>query len=194
MKKGDRVKLVTGTAEIEITKIHPHDELAFGRYCSSGMHTGWRPFHDFQQFNPKEDTMSKDTNSALIALLQAQRGMTTAKVRLKDAGNSLLTYKVIPGMTLNVDDFVVAQSGNTVKIGKVVELDNFADIDLESGLHYKWIVQKIDLAAVKAIVEEEVSLSKQFAAAEAQEKMTRLANVAGLDLTSIQTPMLEVLK
>lgn len=193
MQVGDVVKLKSGVSAIEVIGTDYIAGELKGRYCSRGVLTDWRPMTDFEpiEYNPKEDTMNRNNNSALIALLQAQRGMTTAKVRLSGKN---YTYKVQPGVTLEVDDYVVVQCGNTVNVGKVTEVDEFADIDLESGFDYKWVIQKVNLSPVKALVEEEKQIAKQFAAAEAQEKLAKVAQYSGIDLTKIETPMLEARK
>lgn len=128
------------------------------------------------------------TNHNLITLLQAQRGMVTCKVHFNS--DRSYTYKVPPKMTLVKDDLVAVPANGGLKVGIVAEVDDFADVDLDSGIVYLWVVDRIDRTTYDALLKEEKEVSKRLHQAEAMEKLNRVAAAAGINLESIETPML----
>lgn len=90
---GDIVHLRSGTQPIEVTKIHKNQRLS-GVY-SSGYIQNHRPFKDFILIERPDQMNNANSNSALVSLLQGQRGMTTVKVRLSGS-SQVYTYKKTP--------------------------------------------------------------------------------------------------
>lgn len=94
-----------------------------------------------------------------IALLQSE--FTTVKVNFLEGytygqppSGKLYTYKTRDKF-IKVDDVCVVEANGSLKLVKVKEVDQFADIDLGSEKNYKWIIQRVDLEAHNAVVEAE---------------------------------------
>lgn len=128
----------------------------------------------------------------LIAMLQAKRGMTTADVTMgsRGRGDSPLTYKVPKGMILAKGGRVVVPAGERFSIATVAEVHEFAEIELESGIEYKWIVDKISFETYDALLEEEQSMIRQLRQAQAMERLQRIATASGVDLDKIETKLI----
>mgnify|MGYP003646116849 CR=1 FL=1 len=138
----------------------------------------------------KDDTMT--TNNNMISLLQAQRGMTTVKVMIGIEPKPY-TYKAPPHLDLQRDDTVVVPFGkdNHRKVGQVVEVDDFADLELDSGICYKWVIDVVDTQKYEELLAEENYIRDQLRRAEAAEKLARLAQNSGINFDQIKTPALE---
>lgn len=186
-KKGDIVRLHTGESPQKVTQVH-NAEFISTDYLNTNHKNHYRRASDFTHVNPKEDHKPMNTNAILVALLQAQRGMTTANVRISGSKDKY-TYKVQPGMQLKPKDRVVVQCGATQKVAEVVEVHTTAQIDPEANFEYKWIIQKIDLGFIDAIGLEEEAMRHKFVQAELMQKL----QAAGIDMTQIDTPALAAL-
>lgn len=89
-----------------------------------------------------------------------QTNMTTVSVRfigdakvdllqLNPESDKLLTYKVKITDEIQPGDFVVVMPRGCFKVAQVVTVHDTPEIDTESDITYKWIVQKIDMTQYK---------------------------------------------
>lgn len=93
-------------------------------------------------------------------LLLLQNDFTTCQCEF--AGSSkTYTYKVKRDFDLQAGDWVVVESPSTgLTVVKVVEVHSEPAIDLDSGITYKWIVDKVDLQRYQSIREQEEKFFK----------------------------------
>lgn len=72
----------------------------------------------------------------------------------ENPGQKSWTYKTLDA-SIKVGDLVVVPSGTRHKmtVAKVVEVD--ADIDFNSDIQYKWIVQRVDREAHETVLKQE---------------------------------------
>lgn len=72
-------------------------------------------------------------------------------------GQKGYTYKTV--LDVEVDDFVIVETpSNGFQIVKVVEVASPFDIDLNSNIKYKWVVDKLDLSHYEKCKEQEKAL------------------------------------
>jgi len=89
----------------------------------------------------------------VISLLQGE--YTTVDVRF-DASFKLYTYKT--RLRLAKGDWVIVSVKDVLKVVEVVRVHSVPRIDFDAAYDYKWIVQKVDMTAYNATLEEEEKL------------------------------------
>ena len=77
--------------------------------------------------------------------------------------------------SIKVDDMVVIPTDSRYKqtVGKVVEVD--LDIDIDSSIQFKWIIDKVDLAAHQNVLDLEADAVKKIKSAEMLSKRKELS-------------------
>lgn len=120
----------------------------------------------------------------LVAALQAQQGMTTVTVTLKNTSPALV-YKKPVDMELAEADLVVVPydavpSGFVV--ARVLRVDDYAR--LEPGIHYRWVAAKLDLPDLAEIESKEDRTREALRAAE-QRKQAEQAYKAALEAAGL---------
>jgi hypothetical protein len=126
-------------------------------------------------FNPTQKGDTMKTNH-LISLLQED--YTTVKVRFSQDNSKtfnspkLYTYKTRE--KFSVDDYAVVMVAGHLQIVKVEEVDDCIDLDFDSGIEYRWIVQRIDLANYETLMEQEKEVSDLIRKAENKQKLKQL--------------------
>lgn len=197
---GDIVRFHIGEAPQEVIQVHNNDRISTA-YIHTHHQSRYRKSADFTFFetHPKEDHMTTSKtntdNSLLVALLQAQRGVKTASVRISGTPknqNQTYTFKVRPGLTIAPKDRVIVQCSKTQKVAEVLEVHDTAQIDPEADFEYRWIFQRLDTEWLSAIEKEETDLRHTFVNASLMDKLAQVARTTGLDVAKISTPMLEV--
>lgn len=88
----------------------------------------------------------------MIALLQT--GYTTIKVQLGGPTGSLYTYKAPLGL-IEGDQVVVEMPGGHMRVLDVVKVDETPQIDVDSDIDYKWVVQKVDKTQYNELLAKE---------------------------------------
>lgn len=100
--------------------------------------------------NSHEDNHMQKTWT-MVSLLQ--ENIMTVKVRF-DSSSKLYTYKT--RMTdLEVDDWVVVAPRGQMKVVQIVKIDDAPDFDIDSGLRYDWIVQKVNTDEYENLVADD---------------------------------------
>ena len=100
--------------------------------------------------NSHEDNHMQKTWT-MVSLLQ--ENIMTVKVRF-DSSSKLYTYKT--RMTdLEVDDWVVVAPRGQMKVVQIVKIDDTPDFDIDSGLRYDWIVQKVNTDEYENLVADD---------------------------------------
>lgn len=91
-------------------------------------------------------------------------------------------------MDIDKDDQVVIPFGedDRLRVARVMSVDDVADIDVEAGINYKWVINVVDMIRHMNLVAEE----KTMAMAEAQSRLLAVTKAAGIDLEKIETPAL----
>jgi hypothetical protein len=89
----------------------------------------------------------------------------TCKVVFKDAGSTSSQYTYISHLNVKVDDWVVVITGsaNILKVAQVVEVDDDLEIEPNSDIKYKWVVDIIDIEAAYANKARNVEIEKMLA-------------------------------
>ncbi|HYE38176.1 hypothetical protein [Methylocaldum sp.] len=93
--------------------------------------------------------------SHILSLMQ--NDYTTVQVAYSEGGK-LYTFKALKSDNLAKDDFVVIPTSYNdwgYTLGKVISVDEEADIDTSVAYTYKWIVGKVDLVRYAGILEVE---------------------------------------
>lgn len=83
-----------------------------------------------------------------------QDGYTTVKCVFPGSGRPY-TYKALNGAVEVGDICVIVGPENNLKLVEVVQVDDYPDIDTDSNIKYKWIVQKVDLTLYKQLRDQE---------------------------------------
>ena len=118
-----------------------------------------------KKLKKKENTMNFRN---VAALMNSERVTTLSVIFAEDAkfsdSHKKYTYKVTrklaEQLTAN-DKVLVATSNNTIsKVAVVVEVHDSAEIDVDSGLEYAWVVDKIDMTGFEEALAEEEMLAE----------------------------------
>ena len=72
------------------------------------------------------------------------------------------TYKAADALELSTDDLVVVQANTSFKVGRVSEVHAEPQIDTESDIDYKWVVDKVDLTLFNQIQANEEAFLLQL--------------------------------
>lgn len=98
---------------------------------------------------------------------------------------------VVP--SLKEGELVVVQAKDSVAVAKVEQVyDAFPDdIDFDPAMPLRFVVQRIDTTLANAMARDEKQALKRLAKAEMAHRVSELAKVTGLDLTTISLPALE---
>lgn len=87
------------------------------------------------------------------------------------------TYKALKTMGLSVGDSVVVDSPkNGLVVVEVVRVDDFVDINLNSDIYYKWVVQKVDLTDHNNLKAADELFQKQAETLERQMRINRMVD------------------
>lgn len=87
------------------------------------------------------------------------------------SGGNSYTYKVPKELQLEKEDLIVIDVKGTTKLAYVDEIHDEPQIDFDSNIDYKWIIQKVDFTEYNKILEaEKEALKKIKAAKRAKEK------------------------
>jgi len=89
----------------------------------------------------------------IVSLLQ--ENYTTIEVQFRETQQKTYRYKALKECNIEVDDYVVVNVRDELKIVRVNEVHEYPKIDVDSSIDYKWIVQKIDTSAYDQQVENE---------------------------------------
>jgi hypothetical protein len=129
-------------------------------------------FHETTTLFDKPLETKQMKHSQTIALLQT--GYTTIKVAFIQADGAQktrdYTYKCKQAVadTLIPGDSVVVLVREHYKVAEVQKVDPSPDIELHSGINYKWIVQKVDPTDMLELVKKEDEFIAVLEAAEKQ--------------------------
>lgn len=96
-------------------------------------------------------------NANTIASLMID-GLKSVKVKFSINSDKLYTYKTLL-TDLEVDDFAIIKNYDTYKVVQVVEIDDIPDLNIDSNIEYKWIVQKVDVEQYNELVQMENDIS-----------------------------------
>lgn len=123
-------------------------------------------------------------NYSALAYL-SDENITGVAVRFHD---SLSEYTFKTKEKLKIGDLVVVESPRDFRfaLAKVVQLDT--PLELNSGLKYKWVVQKVDLDSFEELLEKEKELIKTVSKMETQSKRQKMREVLGL--SNVELPKL----
>lgn len=114
-------------------------------------------------------------------------GMKTVGVRFRDTGK-VYTYKTLDDY--EVGDFaVVFTPRNTFDVVMITRVDKVPQIDVDSGLSYKWLVQRIDATQYDSLVDREQEFNNKLlevqASKLAEQAKAALGETLGLTTTDI---------
>jgi hypothetical protein len=89
----------------------------------------------------------------------------TCKVVFKDGGNTSSEYTYITHLDVKVDDWVVVQTGNnaTLKVAQIAGVDDDLEIEPNSDMKFKWIIDVIDLETARANLARNQEIEKMLA-------------------------------
>lgn len=87
--------------------------------------------------------------------------LKSVKVKFFKDSEKLYTYKTLL-TDLEVDDFVVVSNNNYYKVVQVVEIDDIPDLNIDSNIEYKWIVQKVDAEQYNELIQMEYDISVEL--------------------------------
>lgn len=138
---------------------------------------------DYTPQNPtqKERTMSKIENIAIIA----NDNLTTVKAAFSWANSNDKTYTFKAertfASTLKADDYIVVDSKNGLSIARVVSVDEFADVEPESDVDYRWAFAKVDRSELDRLIKSEADIVRQLKTA--QRENIKSAALRGLGIT-----------
>lgn len=108
----------------------------------------------------------------LIALLQ--EGYTTIQVRFVSSAK-LYTYKAPLSAGVQAEDKVIVDSPtNGLTIVDVVSVDAHPRIDIDADFTYKWIVQRVDMAAYQRTIDLEAEALEMLEEAERRRQRDEL--------------------
>jgi hypothetical protein len=159
------------------------DELAGDRGVVRGL-IGVRAKKRKKAKKPKKEKGMQ--SKQLVHLIQ--QGYTTVKVsfRMDGVANNLYTYKT--NIALEPDDIVVVPARGEFKTAQVITVDKEPEIDLDSDIDYKWVVQKVDGAAWEELNRKERELAKTITGFE--HKQRRKALLASLGISGENAELL----
>jgi hypothetical protein len=124
----------------------------------------------------EEPKMSAKTNH-IISLLQS--GYTTIGCCFPQIdgtireGSRKYTYKTTD-LNLKVDDLVLVKTGNDLKVVKVMEVHATPQIDIDSSIHYTWIIQKIDTTHYDSLLKKEDEFAESLQAIEKEKRKAQM--------------------
>lgn len=84
------------------------------------------------------------------------------------------TFKASLTDNLVVGDYVVVITTIGIQVGKIMRVDLTPQIDPDADMEYKWIVQKVDLTAHQAKLEQEAQFNAALLEIERQKKRDEL--------------------
>jgi uncharacterized protein YsxB (DUF464 family) len=121
------------------------EQFGNGEFCEN---CGWNPSleEELNRMNEK----SKYRN--IVAIINGS--IVTVKISfVEDVGGKLYTYKCEKGLanTLSKGDTVVVESRSGLIVGYVNCVDEEVDIEPESEMNHKYIVQKVDTSTVERL-------------------------------------------
>ncbi len=81
-------------------------------------------------------------------------GVTFKDTKYAEGHQKIYTYKTTR-TDLKVDDFAIVEANDALKIVKIVEVHDKNKIDSDSTIVFKWLVDKVNLAAYQALFESD---------------------------------------
>lgn len=97
-------------------------------------------------------------------------------------GSKEYTYKTL--LDIEVDDFVVVQTpSKEYQCVQVRTVEDPLEVELISGVHYKWVVQKVDMAHYEECREMEKAVQLKLRKAESRKRQQELRESATEFLT-----------
>ena len=76
-------------------------------------------------------------------------------------GNKAYHYKTLDS-SIQVDDFVVVNVNGEFKVVKVLEVNDPLEVDMQEGIKYKWVVQRVDTTEHEKCVELDNALQEKL--------------------------------
>lgn len=94
----------------------------------------------------------------------SQKGFSTVAIvfEMTNEPKKAWTYKAPNSLELTVGDLVVVQANTSFKVGKVAEVHAEPQIDTDSDIDYKWVIDKVDLTLFNKIQENEEAFLAQL--------------------------------
>jgi len=93
-------------------------------------------------------------------------------------GMKLYTYKVKKDIDLDVGDIVVVECKDELKCAMVMEIHEIIDIDFNSNIDYKWIIQKVDMENYQKQLDVDKSVNEQIKLAEVKKRREQARQLA----------------
>lgn len=119
-------------------------------------------------------------------------GVMFLEDRNPEAQRKIYTYKVPNTVKLEVNDRVIVKVVDDLKLVKVMEIHPEPQIDLNSKVPYKWIVQKVDVEGHTKLMEAEQEVQQRFF--RLQQQAARDKYLEQLSLGTLANPAIEEAK
>lgn len=119
-----------------------------------------------------------------------QQGYTTVSVCFDHSGGNRDTYTYKTNLDLEPDDIVVVPARGYFKTAQVIEVHEEPQIDLDSDIDYKWVVQKVDVKGWQELNAKEDALAKKIVNFEHKQRRTAL--LASLGISSENSELLSL--
>lgn len=120
-----------------------------------------------------------------IAAILREDTKTVKVVHFNDPSCKGYTY--VTNMALEPDDLVVVDSAGALKVAKVVQVDDDLEIQPNSTIKYKWVIDKIDTKPYNADMERNSEIERRLAGAYRQNARAAFAQqfLAGVDAENL---------
>lgn len=114
--------------------------------------------------------------------------LKSVKVKFSINSDKIYTYKTLL-TDLEVDDFAIIKNHDTYKVVQVVEIDDIPDLNIDSNIEYKWIVQKVDDERYNELVQMENDISIELKRLQQKSIVSKakdlLAETLGIDMEDL---------
>ena len=114
-------------------------------------------------------------------------GLKSVQVKFKNYDKKYYTYKTL--LDFEVGDFAIVDVGYEFKVVEIIRVDKIPNLNVDSNIEYKWIVQKLDTEPYEYILamEEETShklreLQQKNVVSKARELMAEILSVDKEDI------------
>ncbi len=127
------------------------------------------------------DDMTNPTSGEfdVITLIQLEEGVQIVAVRVIGEGKKIMRFKTAIKDIAEGDGVIVARGNGSFDVGEVTSVDE----EIQAGVTYCWVVDRVDLAHCKKFANFDASIKKRIAVG----KATEAARAAiGVDLNGVK--------